>query len=354
MNDKTNQRIRHPKGRFAMTVVYSFTGASILASIIFSLLLFLSIDNDPWMQVLFGSLAVIFELGKFFAWYEFGERVARRSIAAAASAFTFYSILAAISIGGSIGGINSATNTAQSHMAVHENRRAAYDRQIEAIDKQIELNNVAAQKYIELNRIAVGVTRIQQENAELQQKQLKLAEEREKLPVAEQGSVIGLIASVAQALNMEVKHAQLYLVVFLSVLLDLFAAFFVGLIGEELRFSRTLKAQKELRDRLNDDIEHQHDVANLAPEAPEIDQAQLNRNREQLQAAVLLLETGEVRCSKKAVATAMKLNADEVDTLFDNLMVEGYVTQKPNRHFVWQGKRPSDNTDTFSEPQLIS
>ena len=62
------KRIRHAKGPFAMTVVYSFTGASILASIIFSLLLFLSIDDGLWMQVLFGSLAVIFELGKFFAW----------------------------------------------------------------------------------------------------------------------------------------------------------------------------------------------------------------------------------------------------------------------------------------------
>ncbi|MEH6454299.1 MAG: Preprotein translocase subunit SecY, partial [Psychromonas sp.] len=228
MIDSSNKRIRHPKPPFAMAVVYSFTSASILASIIFSLLLFLSIDNDPWMQFLFGSLAVIFELGKFFAWYEFGERLARRNISAALSAFTFYGILAAISIGGSIGGINSATNTAQQHVNVQDSKSAAFDLQIDAIEKQIDLNNVAAQKYIEINRIATGVARIQNENSALRKQQLELAIERDNLPVASQGSVIGLIGSVAIALNIEAKTAQLGLVIFLSVLLDLFAAFFVG------------------------------------------------------------------------------------------------------------------------------
>ena len=64
---------RYPKGRFAMVSVYAFTGAAILASTIFSLLLFLSIDENPMMQALFGGLAIIFEAGKFYAWYEYGE-----------------------------------------------------------------------------------------------------------------------------------------------------------------------------------------------------------------------------------------------------------------------------------------
>ena len=36
-----------PQGWFALTTVYSFTGLAILASIVFSLLLFLSIDENP-------------------------------------------------------------------------------------------------------------------------------------------------------------------------------------------------------------------------------------------------------------------------------------------------------------------
>ncbi len=127
-----------------MVSVYTFTGAAILASTIFSLLLFLSIDDNPMMQALFGGLAIIFEAGKFYAWYEYGERRAHRNYGGAITALVFYSVLAAISIGGSIGGINSATNSAQSHISVEQAKIEAFNRQIASIDKQIELNNIAA------------------------------------------------------------------------------------------------------------------------------------------------------------------------------------------------------------------
>lgn len=213
---------RYPKGRFAMVSVYAFTGAAILASTIFSLLLFLSIDENPMMQTLFGGLAIIFEAGKFYAWYEYGERRAHRNYPGAITALVFYSVLAAISIGGSVGGINSATNSAQSHISVEQAKVDAFNRQIEAIDKQIELNNIAAQKYIEMERIATGVTRIQEQNKTLREEQQKLAMERDSLPPVTQGSVIGLIDSLAKAFGTSSQHAQLGLVVFLSILLDFF------------------------------------------------------------------------------------------------------------------------------------
>ncbi|WP_028864382.1 hypothetical protein [Psychromonas aquimarina] len=337
MSNLQKRRIRHAKGPFAMTVVYSFTGAAILASIIFSLLLFLSIDDDPWMKVLFGSLAVIFELGKFFAWYEFGERMARRHLTAALSAFTFYSILAAISIGGSIGGINSATNTAQRHVDVQQSKVHAFDLQIAAIDKQIDLNNIAAEKYITLNRIATGVARIQKENAKLRQQQVELAVQRDNLPVASQGSVFGLIGSLADGLNTTPVTAQLGLVIFLSVLLDLFAAFFVGLIGEELRFTRTTAAVKK-----------QSEQAAQTPQAaqPIESNEQHNETRIEIsrpdilfQKALDILLTGDVRCSKKAVADKLDISSEEVNHIFHALLEKGFVTQKPNRHFTWQGEQ---------------
>lgn len=330
MVDSINKRIRHPKGAFAMSVVYSFTGASILASIIFSLLLFLSIDDGLWMKLLFGSLAVIFELGKFFAWYEFGERVARRHLSSALTAFCFYGILAAISVGGSIGGINSATNTIQSHADVQNSRSAAYDMQIDAIEKQIDLNNIAAQKYIDLNRIAVGVTRIQKENSTLRKQQLELAIERDQLPVSSQGSVLGLIASLATALSIETKTAQLGLVVFLSVLLDLFSAFFVGLIGEELRFTRTLELKSLKQQKLSSD----------SPElkiSGDCHDSRVSRSEELFAQAVNLFNRDELRCSKKAVADKLALNIEETNDLFSQLLEQGLVIQKANRHFVWQG-----------------
>lgn len=337
MHNLKKTRIRHAKGPFAMTVVYSFTGAAILASIIFSLLLFLSIDEDPWMRVLFGALAVIFELGKFFAWYEFGERIARRNLTAAFSAFTFYAILAAISIGGSIGGINSATNTAHRHVDVQQSKVAAFDLQIAALEKQIDLNNVAAEKYIELNRIATGVARIQKENAKLREKQVELAIQRDNLPVASQGSVFGLIGSIADGLGINAMDAQLGLVVFLSVLLDLFAAFFVGLIGEELRFIRTLASNKEQAEHVAiKQLSRQQPLETKTE--PVSEETVISRPEMLFQKALDILHAGEVRCSKKAVADKLGINGEEVNQVFSNLLEKGFITQKANRHFSWQGK----------------
>lgn len=336
MKNINNTRLRHAKGPFAMTVVYSFTGAAILASIIFSLLLFLSLDENPWMKVLFGSLAVIFELGKFFAWYEFGERLSRRNISAAISALVFYSVLAAISIGGSIGGINSATNTAHKHVDVQQSKISIFNLQIVAIDKQIALNNIAAEKYIELNRIATGVARIQKENAKLRQQQVELAQQRDTLPIASQGSVFGLIGSIAEALSIKIQDAQLGLVIFLSVLLDLFAAFFVGLIGEELRFTRTIASLKKSASTDTNTV-----LLETPPPSLKIQDARqkkLSHGEYLLQKALEVLRSGDIRCSKKAVADKLKIKTDEVDQIFLDLLDKGLVTKKANHHFTWQGE----------------
>lgn len=336
INNFTKTHVRHAKGPFAMTVVYFFTSAAIFASIIFSLLLFLSIDDDPWMKTLFGSLAVIFELGKFFAWYEFGERIARRNLTGAFSAFSFYTILAIISIGGSIGGINSATNTAQQHVDIQQSKIDAFDLQIAALEKQIDLNNIAAEKYIELNRIAIGVTRIQKENAALRQQQVDLAVQRDSLPVATQGSVFGLIGSLADGLHISTIEAQFSLVVFLSVLLDLFAAFFVGLIGEEIRFTRTLAYNKREAEHLANH-QKQHETKLLTyQEEPEI---VVSRPEVLFQKALDILLKGDIRCSKKAVADKLNISGEEVDKIFIDLLEKGFVTQKANRHFSWQGEQ---------------
>ncbi|MPY21753.1 Preprotein translocase subunit SecY [Shewanella psychropiezotolerans] len=326
--------LRFPKGKFAMWSVYSFTGASILASIVFSLLLFLSIDDDPVMQLLFGGLAVIFELGKFFAWYEVGERHARRNYPGMLSALVFYMVLAAISIGGSVGGINSATNKAQEHVNVQQSKVNAYNMQIQSIDEQIQLNNVAAEKYIQMERIATGVTRIQKENNKLRQEQQALAMERDNLPVVSQGSVIGLIDSLASFLNIQASTAQLGLVVFLSVLLDFFAAFFVGLIGEENRFRHQFHNMKPLT------IEGFSPAESKSPEllshfddADIVNEAEKTPYEQVLQA----LSLNRVNCSKRAVSKYLNFSNDEVDEIFKRLFDEGIVSKKANNHFQWHG-----------------
>ncbi|OLQ74299.1 Preprotein translocase subunit SecY [Photobacterium proteolyticum] len=327
-----------------MWTVYSFTGASIFASIIFSLLLFLSIDENPVMQLLFGGLAVIFELGKFFAWYEFGERRARRNYTGAFSAFAFYAVLAAISIGGSVGGINSATNKAQGHVNVQQSKISTYNMQIDAIEKQIELNNIAAEKYIQMERIATGVARIQKENEQLRRQQQALAAERDSLPVVNQGSVIGLIDSLAKSLNVKTQTAQLGLVIFLSVLLDFFAAFFVGLIGEELRFRNqfrrvnpiTIDAFESAEPKEPELLTNTMETSNEA-EPTAVQEVEPELPKSPYEKAIEALSSNQVNCTKRAVTRFLKINNEEVDDIFKQLLEEGIVSKKPNNHYQWHG-----------------
>ncbi|WP_413111762.1 Preprotein translocase subunit SecY [Thaumasiovibrio sp. DFM-14] len=369
---------RRPKGRLALASVYSFTGASILASIIFSLLLFLSLDDNLSMKVLFGSLAVIFELGKFFAWYEYGERRAHGNMAGSMVALSFYAVLAIISIGGSIGGINSATNTIAQYATTEENRFTSFDRQIDALEAQIALNNQAAERYIALDRLTTGLARIQKENSELQQEILAIATQRDTLPIRRQESVLGLIDGLANSLNLSFSAAKLGLVIFLSVLLDLFAAFFVGLIGEELRFrhgyANSEAAYTSPHAATNVKTFHSSDEAShplgdmlTAPKAAQINElphessspyAEPSTTTEFPSTAVMhksavwlpthddltqnvihLISTAQIPCQKKAVAAHFALSGDQVDELFFRLLEQGLVEKKPNHHFQWKGQQ---------------
>jgi TolA-binding protein len=330
-----NLPVRYPKSKFAMWTAYSFTTASVLTSIFFSLLLFLSIDDDPVMRTLFGGLAIIFELGKFFAWYEVGERKSRRNYSGAFSAFMFYGILAAISIGGSVGGINSATNKAQNHVNIQQSQINAFNRQITAIDQQIALNNQGAQKYIELELISTGLRRIQKANDSLRQEQQTLAQERDNLPVVTQGSVLGLIDSLARTFNIDSQTAQLGLVVFLSVLLDFFAAFFIGLIGEEQRFCQRFRHTKTVTIETDEEparpklFTHHVGVDNNTVEPI---------TKSLYEQAVEAFENKHINCSKRALIPFLNIDSEQAHVIFEQFMDEGLVSKKPNHHYRWHGK----------------
>ncbi|EOD78563.1 hypothetical protein D515_02725 [Grimontia indica] len=335
MHYKNMLGYRYPKGPFAMISVYTFTGAAVVTSTVFSLLLFLSIDDNTMMKVLFGTLAIIFEAGKFYAWYEFGERRAHKNYTGAITALVFYLVLAAISIGGSIGGINSATNKAQGVISIQEAKVAAYDRQIAAIEKQIELNNLAAEKYIEMERIATGVTRIQQQNNKLREEQIKLATERDSLPPVTQGSAIGLIDSLADAFSVSQQAAQFGLVVFLSILLDLFAAFFVGVIGEELRFRRFYQHHTEI-DITPEDVSKPIGYLEHKPALDEPFTADAACAEEALSLEDKVkkaVQDGVITCSKKAVGKHFLLSTDDVDALFEQMLLGGLIAKKANNHY---------------------
>ncbi|MGL4249378.1 MAG: Preprotein translocase subunit SecY [Aeromonas sp.] len=325
MTTHDTSALRYPKGWFALTTVYSFTGLAILASIIFSMLLFLSIDENPLMKWLFGGLAIIFELGKFYVWYEYGERKSRRDLSGAFWSLLFYSVLAAISIGGSIGGINSATNTVLSQQARHEREMARFDEQIASIERQIQLNEEAARKYIELERISSGVSSLQHANTKLRLQQDELRQQRDAKPVNEQSSMLGLMSSLADGVGMSISQVQFLLVCFLSVLLDVFGAFFVSLIGEENRFRRMWCWQQQQAPLATQEAL----ATSTRPEPmmpPEPEPEVLAQVRD-------ALERGELKCSKRSVAQALSLSLEEVDRVFHHLLLQGVLGQGSNRHY---------------------
>ena len=69
----------------------------------------------------------------------------------------------------------------------------------------------------------------------------------------------------------------------------------------------------------------------------------MSRDETLFKKATYLLSSGDIRCTKKALADKLLLNAEETDLLFnEGLLKKGLSeAQKPNRHFVWLGTNPS-------------
>jgi C4-dicarboxylate-specific signal transduction histidine kinase len=118
---------------------------------------------------------------------------------------------------------------------------------------------------------------------------------------------------------------QFLLVCFLSVLLDVFGAFFVSLIGEENRFRRRWLWQQA---REQAAARQAASAANVPPlvSKPEPEPAVVAQVRS-------VLESGELKCSKRGVAEALSLSLEEVDRVFQHLLAQGVLGQGSNRHY---------------------
>ncbi|OIN03773.1 hypothetical protein [Oceanisphaera psychrotolerans] len=310
---------RLPKGRFALSVVYLITGASIAASMVFSLLLFLSLEQGLLMKLMFGGLALVFEVGKFYIWYEMGERVSRGDSIGSLKALCFYAVLAGLSIAGSVGGINAATNTLLKGDEAKAAEVQSYNDKIVALEREIEINEQAAQAYIDMKRIANGMTEMLARNQGLRARQDELRRARDRVAVTSQSSLMGLMTSLADGLGWPLARVQFGVVAALSVLLDFFAAFFIALLGEETRFRRSLKAVT---------------ATEPASQAEEPEASPVPARPDYYRELVARLQAGELRCAKGAVARVLEKPLDEVEDIFHWLQQDGIVYRKPNRHFA--------------------
>ncbi|GHA07821.1 hypothetical protein [Oceanisphaera arctica] len=309
---------RLPKGHFALSVVYLITGASIAASMVFSLLLFLSLEQGLLMKLMFGGLALVFEVGKFYIWYEMGERTNRGDSMGSLKALCFYAVLSGLSIAGSVGGINAATNTLMKGDEAKAAEVQSYNDKIVSLDREIEINEQAAQAYIDMKRIANGMTEMLARNQDLRARQDELRRERDQVAITSQSSLMGLMSSLADGLGWPLARVQFGIVAALSVLLDFFAAFFISLLGEETRFRRSQRQQ-----------EQQAATTSVVPAQPAVP-----ARPDYYHELVARLQAGELRCAKGAVSRMLEKPLEEVEDIFHWLLQDGIVYRKPNRHFA--------------------
>ena len=309
---------RLPKGPFALSVVYLITGASIAASMVFSLLLFLSLEQGVLMKLMFGGLALVFEVGKFYIWYEMGERTNRGDSMGSFKALCFYAVLAGLSIAGSVGGINAATNTLMKGDEAKAAEVQSYNDKIVSLDREIEINEQAAQAYIDMKRIANGMTSMLARNQELRARQDELRRQRDQVAITSQSSLMGLMSSLADGLGWPLERVQFGIVAALSVLLDFFAAFFISLLGEETRFRRSRRKKEQ--------------QVEASPEVPA--EPVMPARPDYYHELVARLQAGELRCAKGAVSRMLQKPLEEVEDIFHWLLQDGIVYRKPNRHFA--------------------
>ncbi|WP_116475152.1 hypothetical protein [Zobellella maritima] len=330
---------RFPKGLFALSVVYLITGASIAASMVFSLLLFLSLEQGILMKLMFGGLALVFEVGKFYIWYEMGERISRRDPVGALKALCFYGVLAGLSIAGSVGGINAATNTLLKGDEAKAALVQSYNDKIVGLEREIQINEQAAQAYIDMARIANGMTPMLQRNQALRARQDELRRERDQLAIASQSSLMGLMTGLADGLGWPLARVQFGVVAALSILLDFFAAFFISLLGDELRFRQTLKAGSSEVDRVPAGGSNEPGVGPVPAES-DAPASSSTARPDYYHELVSRLRSGELRCAKGAVARGLEKPLHEMEEVFHWLVQDGIVYRKPNRHFALSQPEP--------------
>ena len=130
-----------------------------------------------------------------------------------------------------------------------------------------------------------------------------------------------------------IRSYYVWLIVALSILLDFFTAFFIGVIGEELRFRRHFLRPPAMVPAAP--AAEAMSVPDSEPQpVTEAARAPLSAYQQVLQA----LRNGEVACSKTAVARQLALAGEEIDAIFHRLLEENIVLRKPNRHFELAGE----------------
>ncbi|WP_027709734.1 hypothetical protein, partial [Zooshikella ganghwensis] len=240
--------VRHPKSELQLAPSYVGATLSVTLSVALSVLLFASISENYYYSLMFAGLAIAFELAKFVALPEIARRKQRKDWTGVMGATLLFVTLAAASILGSIGGLQSDTQRVQAAIQKSEQQRVALTEQRQLLLDEIAENQKAIDKYIALNRIKNFAQPLQQRNETLRAKAATIQDKISTLDVAQETPMTALLGAIATAVGEDKAVVQVYVFILLAVLLDLVASFFICLLREENDFRRDYQSKLKVKE----------------------------------------------------------------------------------------------------------
>ncbi|MBU2714411.1 hypothetical protein, partial [Zooshikella harenae] len=243
---------------------------SVALSVALSVLLFASISENYYYSLMFAGLAITFELAKFVALPEIARRKKRKDWTGVMGATLLFVTLAAASILGSIGGLQSDTQRVQASIEKSEQQRVALIEERQLLLDEVAENQKAIDKYIALNRIKNYAQPLQQRNEALRAKAATIQDKISTLGVAQETPMTALLGAIATAVSKDKDIVQVYVFILLAVLLDLVASFFICLLREENDFRRDYESKpNSIESDTTVDDEESTTVALLETATPE-------------------------------------------------------------------------------------
>lgn len=280
------------------------------------------------------------------------------------TATLLFLVLAGTSILGSVGGLNSDTEAAKARIAEVDQQRSGLQLQINSLKSQIEQNNKAIERYIELNRIKNYAKPLQAENQKLRDDISTLQDKLDVLPEERETSMLAMLHALATAFKVDVEKVQAWSFIVLSVLLDVVAGFCINLVREENEFRRQLKlssksisldqdsATKSVTQNATENATEPDSTLYLENSSESIDQENLvhkvnnivafpNATDERSDTEEELYEelkesilSGATKPSQREAMRKHKIGSARVKAYFDRLEFEGLLIRQDNGRYA--------------------
>ena len=305
--------------------VYAGTFLACSISIILSASLFASISDRFWYAVLFVGVAVVIEMGKFTVLPVMRQRWRQNNVSGFLTATALFVVLTLVSIMGSIGGLQSDTQSTRAEYDSHQMQYQSLKQQIANLQKQIELNNQSIARYQSLDRLTYGANPLLAENQGLMVQVKQVQSELSTLPAPKETAMLALLGALSEVFDSSVNTVQAWVFILLAVIVDAVAAFYLCLLQDQTQpstpKSEQLASIKQPEPVALPDIEPAVLVASEAHSEPAIE------SDPQYDAVVQAIKNGTIRPSKNQVLKKLQIGSEKTALYFKRMMDEGILRQ---------------------------